>query len=90
MSVATDTPRSLRILVADDEAWVRELLHKHLEGLGHVVVCARDGNEALEILDREEFDRVFLDVMMPYHNPDASTNHLATTALRAMPVTIGP
>lgn len=68
MPSIADAPSLQRILVADDEAWFRTLLRRRLEAQGHNVACARDGNEALEILDREEFDRVFLDVMMPYHD----------------------
>jgi DNA-binding response OmpR family regulator len=58
--------RSERILVAEDEWAVGRTIQKHLQSLGHSVQWARDGREAREILEREDFDRVFLDVMMPY------------------------
>ena len=55
-----------RILVVDDEKATVRLIREELGRLGHHVTCAYDGREALAILKEEDFDRVIVDVMMPY------------------------
>ena len=54
-----------RILVADDEASIRFVLHELLEASGHEVVEASDGAEARRLLAGEPFDFAFLDIRMP-------------------------
>lgn len=54
-----------KILVADDEAEIRDLLHLYLEKDGYDVVEAEDGAQALSLLQTEELDLVILDIMMP-------------------------
>ena len=53
------------ILVVDDEPFNVELLIQELEDLGHAAVGAADGRAALDLLKKNDFDAVFLDVMMP-------------------------
>ena len=54
-----------RILVADDEAEIRDLLHLYLEKDGYEVLEAADGMEALEKVKKERPDLLILDIMMP-------------------------
>ena len=54
-----------RVLIADDENEIRQLLHLYLEKDGYEVVEAADGIKALEILENSKVDMVLLDVMMP-------------------------
>jgi len=54
-----------RVLVVDDENYVRELLRDILNSLGHQVVEAEDGFKALELFDLQNFDAVFTDIGMP-------------------------
>jgi diguanylate cyclase (GGDEF)-like protein len=54
-----------RILIADDEPNLLEILRLHLERAGFAVQSAVDGQEAYEIAVREQPDVVILDVMMP-------------------------
>ncbi len=54
-----------RVLVVDDEDYVRELLRDILNSLGHQVVEAEDGFKALELFDLQNFDAVFTDIGMP-------------------------
>ncbi|MBU6423968.1 MAG: response regulator [Chloroflexota bacterium] len=56
------------ILVVDDVAANRELLDARLADLGYVVREARDGLEALEMVEADEPDLVLLDVDMPRMN----------------------
>ena len=54
-----------KILVADDEKEIRELLRLYLENSGYQVVEAEDGIQALDILKAEKIDLCLLDIMMP-------------------------
>lgn len=53
------------ILVADDDKHTRMLLSAVLQNANYTVITANNGEEALEVLDREHIDLVVLDVMMP-------------------------
>ena len=54
-----------KVLIADDEQELLELLRFSLDANGFVVVTAKDGKEALEKSKQEKFDLIILDVMMP-------------------------
>lgn len=56
------------ILIADDEAEIRDLLRLYLENSGYDVLEAADGLEALAVLEKEHVDLAVLDVMMPRMN----------------------
>jgi CheY-like chemotaxis protein len=60
-----ETRRSLRILVAEDSPVNLKLVVRMLEKRGHLVVCALNGQEAIEKLEAEPFDVVLMDVQMP-------------------------
>jgi class 3 adenylate cyclase len=53
------------ILIADDNRVNRLLLARGLEQDGHTVVFAEHGGEALDLLRRQPFDLLLLDVLMP-------------------------
>jgi putative two-component system response regulator len=57
--------RADRILVADDNEANRQLLQEMLELAGYQVVCAEDGEQALEAVHSQPIDLALLDVMMP-------------------------
>ena len=59
------SPAMARILLVDDEASVRELMAIVLEAEGYSVTKAGDGNSALAALERESFDLVITDLVMP-------------------------
>ena len=56
---------TLRILVVDDEDYVRELLADILEREGCEVSLAGEGREALQLFDSADYDAVFTDVGLP-------------------------
>jgi serine/threonine protein kinase/CheY-like chemotaxis protein len=62
------TEQSKRILVVDDNEMNTDLLKRRLERRGFLVVTAPSGRDAMRVLDREAFDMVLLDVMMPEMN----------------------
>jgi CheY-like chemotaxis protein len=57
-----------KILVVDDEEYVRDLLRDILEQQGCEVVVAKGGREALSLFENGDFDAVFTDVGMPDMN----------------------
>jgi two-component system alkaline phosphatase synthesis response regulator PhoP len=54
-----------KVLIADDEPDILEILKYNLANEGYEVITARDGDEALEKARRNQPDLVVLDVMMP-------------------------
>ena len=54
-----------RLLYADDEEPLRELVKSHLSLEGFDVETASDGKEAVEMLEKGRFDLVLLDLRMP-------------------------
>lgn len=54
-----------RVLIIDDDATVRDVLHSFLKSNGFDVVLAHDGQAGLEIIREEKFDIVLTDLVMP-------------------------
>ena len=57
-----------KILIADDEQLMRQLVIDFLKPEGYEILEASDGKEALEIYDKEHPDLILLDVMMPSYD----------------------
>ena len=55
----------LDILVVDDDPLICEGIGIRLRRDGHVVTCAADGAEALELIRLAKFDAVVTDILMP-------------------------
>jgi len=53
------------ILVVDDDPYIQEALGDRLESLGYSVTRASDGKQALEFIDRQDPQMIFLDIEMP-------------------------
>ncbi|MFD0048093.1 response regulator transcription factor [Actinomycetes bacterium NPDC127524] len=56
---------STKILIVDDDKDIRKLISVYLENEGIQTSMAEDAIEALKLLDKEEFDLILLDIMMP-------------------------
>jgi CheY-like chemotaxis protein len=59
------TTLSKKILVIDDEEAIREVMKMGLVKLGYHPEFAENGKEALEILAREEFPLILMDIKLP-------------------------
>jgi CheY-like chemotaxis protein len=55
----------LKVLVADDDRLIRTMVSDLLADLGHSVIAASDGAEAVDLARREEPDVLVLDFLMP-------------------------
>ncbi|WCN36391.1 response regulator transcription factor [Aneurinibacillus uraniidurans] len=55
----------VRVLIADDEREIRELLKKYMERELYKVDVAVNGEEALQLFDQNNYNLVILDLMMP-------------------------
>ena len=76
-----------RILIAEDEPHLREVLHMQLELAGFEVIEACDGEEALELAQHVRPDVILLDVMMPRMDGYEALQRLrASYATRFIPV----
>jgi DNA-binding response OmpR family regulator len=75
-----------RVLIADDDTVVRDVVRRYLERDGLDVLVARDGNEALRLLTTERIDVAVLDVMMPGRNGLTLCRMLRERSGYALPV----
>jgi two-component system response regulator AtoC len=55
----------IRVLVAEDEQNLAQILCTFLRGRGHYVVCVGDGKAALQAVRDEAFDVALIDIIMP-------------------------
>jgi len=53
------------ILIVDDDQTIRELLEEFLQELGYEIATAQNGTEALTIINRQDFDCIISDNVMP-------------------------
>ncbi|MDQ6953514.1 MAG: response regulator [Mariprofundaceae bacterium] len=70
--------REVRILLVDDDPLVRETSAELLHDLGHEVVTAFDGQDAIDIFEKDEqaFDVVIMDMVMPRVNGPAAVRYI--------------
>lgn len=82
--MGTGPERKQRILVADDDPDLLELLKMDLTYQGYEILPAANGKDALQIAMSEPLDLILLDVMMPYidgyHVAYEVTNKLGSKA----------
>ncbi len=65
MADEKDADKKKRILLVDDDQEIIETLRIALEAQGYEIFIARDGNQGLAMVEREDPDLVILDMMMP-------------------------
>ncbi len=59
---------SLKILFADDEISLQELMRREIPGMGHTVAVCPDGTTAIAALQNDSFDCLLVDIDMPGAN----------------------
>ena len=85
--------RSSAILVVDDNASNRDVLARRLTREGHKVVTAANGASALDLVARQDFDLILLDLIMPEMSgfevlrrlkADERTSHIPVIVISAL------
>lgn len=56
------------VLIVDDDASILSVLHRIIEGEGHIALEAASGVEALQVLEGHDIDVAFIDMVMPEMN----------------------
>jgi len=72
-----------RILIADDEAEIRDVLRLYLEKEGYEVIEAADGLEAVRLIRQGGMDLAILDIMMPKIDGFGVLRHIRNTGKSA-------
>lgn len=61
-------PKGKKILLVEDEEFIRDLYFRQLSKEGFMVKTAADGEQAMEALKSDNFDLLLLDIMLPGMN----------------------
>lgn len=81
--------RNGNILIVDDNELNRKILSRHLVRQGHEIKTASEGEEAMELIQKNNFDIIILDIMMPKVNGYQVLERLkADEHLRNIPVIV--
>ncbi|MFM2482085.1 hybrid sensor histidine kinase/response regulator [Celerinatantimonas sp. YJH-8] len=68
--------KPLRVLLTDDNRSQRKLVQLYLEQLGCQVVEAQNGQQAIEQIQQQTFDMVFMDIQMPVMDGFTACQHI--------------
>jgi CheY-like chemotaxis protein len=71
--------KTLKILIVDDIFTNRLLLSELIKTIGHVSVQAENGKQAIEFLEKEDFDLILMDIEMPVMNGLETTDLIRKT-----------
>src|SRR5690606_6226011 len=86
ISGATDLPHQPRVLIVEDEKFIRDILADFLTMEGYVVRTADDGTEALKELSRSNYALVISDLKMPKMGGLELLQHVAKMQPEALTV----
>jgi len=65
METQTQTQKQIKLLVVEDEQFLRDLLLMKFKSEGVLVTYAGNGEQALESAKKEKFDVILLDLVLP-------------------------
>ena len=55
----------MKILLVEDDIMLNEMITEYISSTGHIIKNAKTGVESLDILDKEKFDLLILDINLP-------------------------
>jgi DNA-binding response OmpR family regulator len=56
----------MKILIAEDDAFMAAAIEQKLKSDGHQVILTRDGREALQLVEMQQPDLIITDILMPF------------------------
>lgn len=77
----------LKILIAEDDEAIANLIRINLTKAGYFCTCAYDGREAANLMEKSEFDLALLDIMLPYVNGYELMDYAASLQLPVIFIT---
>ncbi len=81
--------KSLKILLVEDKVVNQKVIALMLESLGHSVVIANNGKEAVQVFKPDVFDLLLMDIQMPVMNGVEATRKLKEMYQDQLPPIIG-
>lgn len=69
----------MNILILEDQQTMREILAEYIKTAGYTVYEAKDGQQAIDILDKEDISLAVLDIMVPKINGIDVLKHIHAT-----------
>lgn len=84
--LSSGTLNNLRVLLVEDETTNRFLMARALSNAGAIVVEAENGKEAIEILQQQTFDLIFMDIQMPIIDGLSATEHIKKKLKSNIPI----
>ena len=80
-------PRDRTVLIVEDDEDARYLMRLELEHLGYLIVEAENGEQAVEVAEREQPDIILMDLSLPRMDGIAATQKIrATDGFNGVPV----
>ncbi|MGV3558197.1 PAS domain S-box protein [Larkinella arboricola] len=83
---AGPTDREVNILVVEDNVMNQKLALQVLKRLGYTAQVAENGQIALELLQKTDFDLVLMDIQMPVMDGYTTTRHVRATLKKQVPI----
>lgn len=77
----------LKILIAEDEEPIANLIRMNLKKAGYACTCAFDGEEAANLMEDGHFDLLLLDIMLPKINGYELMEYAGTLGLPVIFIT---
>jgi len=78
----------MKILICEDNKLAMRALSVFLGKEGFEITNAIDGNEAMELIDKNEYDLVLVDIHLPYHSGLELIRHLRSELNKKTPVIV--
>ena len=78
----------MKILIADDNEYIRELLNRMIEDAGYSWENAENGKQCLDLLNQSTFDVLFLDLIMPVMDGESVLKNIGNTLNKGIDVVI--
>jgi DNA-binding response OmpR family regulator len=66
----------MKILLLEDDPMLNDMITEYLSSTGHVITSTKSGNECMEVLEKQKFDLLILDINLPDVNGFTILEHM--------------